>query len=167
MIIQPSAVSIIQSSFEQIKPNAGRFTRVFYDRLFERDPSLKKLFIRDIREQRKKFFRMLGSIVKNLSNPDELEPKLQDLGSRHDYYSVKREDYRTFFEAFIYTLAAALGNDFDENTRHAWRDFCDYVGAHMCKEIRAEREEIMEQIRAQAEAATAVSAESSSEETVS
>ncbi len=138
-MLQPRVIELIEQSFEPLRHNASRFTRVFYERLFEVDPTLKKLFIRDIREQRKKFFRKMDFIIKHLTDPEKLEPDLQELGSRHDYYKVSRDDYRTFFSAFLYALSAAMGKKFTPEVREAWYELCEYIACLMSPEINSEK----------------------------
>jgi methyl-accepting chemotaxis protein len=147
MILPETIVPIVKESFAQLKPNSVRFSRVFYDRLFEADPSLKPLFIRGMKEQREKFFQMLEYVVKRLDNPASLESEVRELGIRHQHYDVKKEHYATFFGALIYALAAALGNDFTVETRRAWCELCEYLGALMHDEIRSDREVFLAQVK--------------------
>ncbi len=150
-MLQPHVVLLLQESFSKLSPNSSRFTRVLYDRLFEIDPSLKRLFIRDIREQRRKFFRKMDYLIKNLNNLSTIEPSIIEMGQRHSYYNVKREDYKTFFSALIYTLSAALGNDFTFEVRQAWYELCEYIGGLMCEEIKKERKPILEKAKRELE----------------
>ena len=55
---------------------------LFYDRLFEMDPSGKAQFKQDMREQKKKLMQTLSVAVDGLSNINRLVPVLKDLGVR-------------------------------------------------------------------------------------
>lgn len=138
-MLDPVVTTIIKESFAriiQLKYHT-RLARVFYDRLFDADPALEPLFVHGMKEQRRKFYSTLKYIISTLDQPEILEPKIQALGLRHHHYRIRREDYATFFGAWIYTLSAALGNDFTPQVRHAWCQWCEYMGALMDEDIRS------------------------------
>ena len=141
-MLDDAIIPVITKSFETlfIHQRHTRLARVFYDRLFEVDPTLQKQFTRSMKEQRHKFYMMLKHIVQQLDHPELLELEVRELGLRHRMYGVKREDYATFFGAFIYALSAALGNDFTAEVRHAWCEWCEYIGGLMCEEIQHEKD---------------------------
>ena len=58
---------LVQRTWWQVAPNAAAVARLFYDRLFELDPSLRSLFEHsDMAEQGKKLTQMITVAVKSL-----------------------------------------------------------------------------------------------------
>lgn len=143
-------ITLVKESFATIVQQKchTRLARVFYDRLFDVEPNLEPLFTRGMREQRRKFYSMLKYIIDKLDQPEILEAQIHALGIRHRHYRIKREDYATFFGAWIYTLSAALGNDFTPQVRHAWCQWCEYIGALMNEDIRNQKDEQIAKIQA-------------------
>jgi hemoglobin-like flavoprotein len=56
---------------------------VFYQRLFEIDPSLRPLFRNDIEAQAGKLMEMLTAALAMMEKPGELRVTLEALGARH------------------------------------------------------------------------------------
>ena len=74
---------LVQNSFKSIATIADDAAILFYQKLFELDPSLKPMFRGDMTEQRKKLMQMLTAAVKGLDRLEQLVPVVQDLGRRH------------------------------------------------------------------------------------
>lgn len=114
-------IATVQESFDKIPDKTKqKLTRVLYDRLFELRPELRKIFKKDIREQRKKMLKVMAYIIDNLHDAEVVGPCMKELAIRHVHYGVKQEDYKPFGEALIFAVSAALGNDFKNSTRNAW-----------------------------------------------
>jgi len=111
---------LVQDSFATIAPIADDAAVLFYGRLFELDPSLKRLFRGDMAEQRKKLMQMLTAAVKGLDRLDQLVPVVEDLGRRHVAYGVADSHYDTVGEALLWTLEAGLGRAFTPDVKDAW-----------------------------------------------
>ncbi len=88
---------LVRTSFEQIRPRKHLLAQLFYERLFKLDPGLRTLFRGDMIEQGHKFVLMLSLIVKEIENPEVLDPLMEDLAKQHALYGVtKRSYYPTF-----------------------------------------------------------------------
>ncbi len=116
----PEQIDLVQESFKKVVPIKETAAELFYNRLFEVDPSLRVLFKGDIAEQGKKLMAMLGTAVGGLKNPETILPAVQELGARHVGYSVKPEHYETVGGALIWTLGQGLGEDFTDDVKDAW-----------------------------------------------
>ena len=114
------AVTLIQGSWAKVVPIQTQAAALFYGRLFELDPSLKRLFKSDIVEQGEKLMSMLTVVVKGLTKLEAIVPAVQALGKRHAGYGVKDEDYATVGEALLWTLERGLGEAFTPEVRAAW-----------------------------------------------
>jgi len=71
---------LVQKSFATVAPIADDAAALFYRRLFEIDPSLRRMFRGDLAEQRKKLMQMLTAAVKGLDRLDQLVPVLREPG---------------------------------------------------------------------------------------
>ena len=111
---------LVQTSFEQVRPIADAAAALFYNRLFELDPTLRPLFKGDMKEQGRKLMDMITLAVKGLDRPEALLPALAALGRRHAGYGVKEQDYETVGEALLWTLEQGLGQGFTPEIREAW-----------------------------------------------
>ena len=111
---------LVQNSFTSIATIADDAAILFYQKLFELDPSLKAMFRGSMIEQRKKLMQMLTAAVKGLDRLEQLVPVLQDLGRRHAAYGVAEAHYDTVGAALLWTLEMGLGAAFTAETREAW-----------------------------------------------
>jgi len=66
-----------------VLPISETAAELFYNLLFEIDPSTKVLFKGDMRAQGRKLMEMITAAVNGLNDLDTLVPAVQDLGSRH------------------------------------------------------------------------------------
>ena len=85
-MLTETQIALVQSSFATIAPSADDAAALFYNRLFEIDPSLRQMFKGDMAEQRRKLMQMLSAAVKGLQRLDRLVPVVEDLGRRHAGY---------------------------------------------------------------------------------
>lgn len=117
----PVQIDLVQQSWEKVVPIAKDAAALFYNRLFELDPSLRKIFGDDIEEQGKKLMTVLTTVVRGLKKLDALESKVWQLGRRHAVYEVKQQDYDTVATALLWTLEQGLGADtFQGELKQAW-----------------------------------------------
>ena len=104
---------------------------MFYQRLFELDPKLQKLFKGDMVEQGRKLMGMIAAAVNGLNNLEKLVPVLEALGQRHAGYGVKQADYAVVAQALLWTLEQGLKDSFTTEVRGAWTDFYGIAAATM------------------------------------
>jgi len=118
----PEQIEMVQTTFKKIAPIQEQAAELFYNKLFELDPSLKNLFKGDIKEQGKKLMAMIGTAVAGLKDLARIVPAVEALGERHEGYGVKDSDYETVAEALLWTLEQGLGADFTSDVKEAWTD---------------------------------------------
>lgn len=121
--MEAKTITLVQESFEKVKPIAPTAAKIFYTKLFELDPALKPLFPSSdeaMVEQGNKLMTMLSAAVAGLSNLDALIPVLKGLGKRHVDYKVEPSHYNTVGAALLGTLAVGLGDDFTPEVKEAW-----------------------------------------------
>lgn len=113
-------INLVRTSFEKIAPIAEKAAALFYAKLFDLDPQLRRLFRGDINEQGKKLMQIIGYAVENLEQIDKIIPQVKALGARHAGYGVEDRDYETVSAALLWTLEKALGRAFTAAMRNAW-----------------------------------------------
>ncbi|HEX4023091.1 MAG TPA: globin family protein [Steroidobacteraceae bacterium] len=101
-------------------PIKEQAARLFYGKLFEMDPSLRRLFKGNMGEQERKLMSMLNTAVNGLSRLETLVPAVQDLGRRHANYGVTDEHYIVVGAALSWTLQQGLGAAFTPEAKQAW-----------------------------------------------
>ena len=113
-------INLVQSTFDEVRPNALATAEIFYKHLFTLDPSLRPLFKGDIVHQSRMLMSMLGAAVNGLTNLEALVPVVRQLGARHVNYGVEDEHYATVGSALLWTLGEGLGEKFTPAVRDAW-----------------------------------------------
>ena len=119
----PAQVESIRTSWSAVEPIQDLAATLFYDRLFELDPTLRRLFRRtDMPAQKKVLMQTLTVVVKSLDRLDQLVPAVQALGRRHATYGVRAEHYDKVGAALLWTLGQGLGDAFTPELRDAWAE---------------------------------------------
>ncbi len=120
-MLNPDQILIVQETYLTFATNAQRAGKLFYDRLFEIDPTLRPLFKGDIDAQAIKLMQMVGTAVSALRKPSLLNDAVGALGKRHVGYGVKAEHYNTVGEALLYAIKTQLKDNFTSDVELAWR----------------------------------------------
>ena len=114
---------LIQDTWAQVVPIADRAATLFYQRLFEVDPSARSLFrTTDMVQQRKKLLQVLSVAVSSLDNLGALRKTVEDLGRRQAGYGVKDAHYNSVGVALLWTLEQGLGSAWTAEAAAAWKD---------------------------------------------
>ena len=123
---------LVQNSWEKVLPISESAATLFYERLFELDPSTRPLFKHtNMPEQRKKLMHVIGTVVNGLNMLDQLSPAVSNLGRRHMAYGVTDEHYSSVGRALIWTLEQGLGADFTPEVKEAWSTVYDVLADTM------------------------------------
>jgi hemoglobin-like flavoprotein len=112
---------LVRDSFELLRGDARPLMLLFYGKLFEMDPTARRLFHNDISLQGRKLMDMLTQVVNSLDNLPSLRPRLAELGRKHASYGVRPEQYETLTSALLWAIAQELEGNFDSATKEAWR----------------------------------------------
>ncbi len=136
--MNPEQITLVQNTFKHIQPIAETAAGLFYNRLFELDPSLRPMFKNDIKEQGKKLMQALAFVVKGLKRPDTIIPVIQDLGRGHVHYGVKDAHYDTVGASLLWTLEKGLGEEaWTAEVEEAWTAAYGLI-SHVMKEAASE-----------------------------
>ena len=116
----PAEVNLVKLTWSRVVPIKDTAAGLFYNRLFELDPSVRPLFKGDISEQGSKLMATLNTVVGSLDQLDDVVPVAQQLAVRHVRYGVKPEHYDTVGAALLWTLERGLGAGFTSDVKQAW-----------------------------------------------
>ena len=116
----PEQIDVVKSNFKVVETISDDAAALFYQKLFELNPELKKLFSSDMVEQGRALMKMIGYAVSNLDRIEDIVEPVKKLGIRHIKYGVKAEDYNTVGEALLWTLDKGLGDAFTDEAKEAW-----------------------------------------------
>lgn len=116
----PDQIEIVQSTFKEVLKIKDQAADLFYNRLFEMDPSLRGMFPGDMKSQKQKLMATIGVAVAGLKNPPSILATVKALGARHADYGVTARHYDTVGAALIWTLEQGLGPAFTPQVKEAW-----------------------------------------------
>ena len=126
-------ISLLQKSFALLEGHEDEVTTLFYQKLFELDPTLRPLFHHNLHQQGAKFIATLAFIIASLKKPEAMIPAIKQLGQRHVVYGVQPEHYRLVNIALIFALEQTLNDAFTPPVAEAWHDIY-YLIAGLMKE---------------------------------
>ena len=119
-MMYPTQITLVQQTFTLAAPHAESIASRFYARLFDLDPTLRRLFTGDMHAQGAKLMTMLAFVVHQLHEPQAILGAVQRLGERHAHYGVQPHHYATVGEALLWTLAQHFGAAFTDEVCAAW-----------------------------------------------
>lgn len=116
-------VSQVQDSFKALAPFRDYAATLFYERLFEIDPSTQPFFASvDMRVQGAELMAALGVLVARLRRPDSLLERPGMAAIRHLCCGLQECHFSGIGKALIAMLAELLGHDWTHDLWLAWAD---------------------------------------------
>jgi hemoglobin-like flavoprotein len=113
-------ITLVKNAFEKLGPISEQAAALFYARLFELDPSFRRLLRGNMEAQQRKFLEMITLAVNSLDRPDEIAATLRPLGVQHARAGVRPEHYSAVGTALLWTLEKTLAADFSPAVKSAW-----------------------------------------------
>ena len=110
--------TLVQDSWDELLPRASHVVELFYDRLFELDPSLEDLLPPSLLEQSTELMQVLGQAM--AGDLGRMAPLVRELGRRHRDYGVRAGHYVTAGDALLWTLEQSLTEEFTPRMKEAW-----------------------------------------------
>jgi nitric oxide dioxygenase len=127
-----SRYDIVRASLRQIAPKAEQIGQTFYELLLAKHPSLSPLFAKtNFGMQSKLLVELLAWAVEHLDQPQVFNPRLAELGLRHQSYGVRPEHYDLVGECLLGALERELGPAFNDALRQAWAEVYLIVASAM------------------------------------
>ncbi len=115
-------IALVQDSFEQLASLGDETAEIFYTELFAIDPSLRTMFMGDMRNQNRKLFAALDHIVRSLHAPHNFLKSVEELARKHMAYGVRPQHYTYVGNALLRTLKRQLGPQFTVELCDAWTE---------------------------------------------
>jgi hemoglobin-like flavoprotein/uncharacterized protein YjiS (DUF1127 family) len=130
--VTPEQKKLVKETWDMVVPIADTAVDMFYNRLFEIDPTTRKLFrASTMPEQRRKLVKALAFAVNSLDDPAPLVAVLEDLGRRHSGYGVTDAHYDSVGAALLWTLQQGLGQAWTPAVAAAWIEVYGLVSGTM------------------------------------
>jgi hemoglobin-like flavoprotein len=115
--------SLVKDSWMKVAGDPDRIAGLFYGRLFELDPSLRRLFENtSIVDQGRKITQMVTVFVGDLEMIESIVPAVRTLGRRHVEYGVTEEQYDKLGASLYWALEQVLGPEWTPETAEAWKN---------------------------------------------
>jgi len=119
-------IELVQQSFQEIKRISVQSARLFYQCLFELEPSLLPMFRGE--DQGRRLMQTIGAAVGSLRRPDRIPFAIAD---RQAGFRVREEHYPAVGFALLWALRQGLGAAFTPEVCEAWIAMYDTVAAVM------------------------------------
>lgn len=116
-------ISIVENSWSAIVKRKGDFGEIFYQRLFEKYPTVKPLFKTNMHSQSQKLYFTIELAVKNVKDLGNINNELESLGLRHVQYGAKLGHYDAVGDCLLFTLEEIFGKDWSMDIKYAWSNF--------------------------------------------
>ena len=142
--MQQRQIELVRGSWDQVLPIKTQAASLFYDRLFKLDPSVRKLFKKDLERQGTLLMAMITYVVNNLDTLEQAVPNIERLGVKHAGYGVTDADYDTVARALLWTLEQGLGDAFTPEVREAWTVAYGLMATTMKTAASSARDEVEE-----------------------
>jgi hemoglobin-like flavoprotein len=129
--LNDAEIRLVRLTFDLVRPLAGVFADLFYDRLFYLAPSVRRMFPHDMSGEKRSLIVMIATTVQNLDNSEALIPLANALGARHARYGVTSGHYEVVAEVLVWALERCLASDFTADVERAWRHAYALLAAGM------------------------------------
>ncbi|HEU5078011.1 MAG TPA: globin domain-containing protein [Opitutaceae bacterium] len=118
--LNPFQIALVESSFRKIHRHADEAAALFFTRLFEFDPVLRRTADGDMQQQKRFFVKLLGTVVHRLECFDLVRDYIREIATTHPHLSLRDEHHHTVGAAFFWMLEEILGAEFTPETYGAW-----------------------------------------------
>jgi hemoglobin-like flavoprotein len=124
---------IIKTTWSYAISQPEMMGEMFYETLFEIDPSLQAMFPRDMEQQVRKLTDMITYMVSRLQTMAEIQKDIDAMAVRHAGYGVRDAHYATVGQALLQVLEQRLEDQWDEEASQAWNELYDIWSTSMIK----------------------------------
>lgn len=121
--ISTQQIQLIQTSFSLIQNQSEQFSDLFYQTLFDLNPSVKAIFPADMDAQKRKLSSMINLLVNSCEVYERLTPAFKQLGESHKHLNLTEQDFEIVKQALLVTLEQLCGSSWNLETKQAWAEF--------------------------------------------
>lgn len=130
-------IAMVRESFAHLHRHRDATTKLFYDRLFEIAPDVRRLFKDELTAQRHKLIEFLAVAMATLRDPAGLSLLLRKLGRMHSGLGVEERHFDDLRGALFWTLKTSLGTAFTPSLDRAWASLYEIMSREMIAALRA------------------------------
>lgn len=131
MTLSEDEIELLRESLVYLQERKQLAASVFYENLFEIDPSLRPLFGEDLTEQSNKALFAFGAVVAQIHDIDACREMTRRLAVRHVAYGVTPEHYPKVGAAVLATVSMVMGSEMTPPIEIAWQRAYDAVADAM------------------------------------
>jgi hemoglobin-like flavoprotein len=108
-VLTEEEIQLVKNSFQVIQPMSEQISAVFYDRLFKIMPDFSEIFRHtDMPVQTRKFAQTLEIMISYLDRLEVISAKIEQLGTFHQQFGVRKEHFTYMGEALLWTLERTI-----------------------------------------------------------
>lgn len=131
MAISEDQLDLLRGSMRLVNARRPLMSAIFYERLFEIEPSFRRLFSGDLLAQTDKVMFALGAVLGQIHDVEACREMTRELAIRHVGYGVKADDYAKAGDAVLQTLSEVLEAEWSPELDAAWRAAYDRIAVAM------------------------------------
>ncbi len=129
MTMTSQQIDRLQHSFKELSSRSEEFGKLFFARLFTKQPMLRALLPRDEWQRTHDLLGGLGIVVKNLHKLDAISHTLMDFGARAQRSGIMPMHYGLAREALLDTMHDLLGPQWTEELDADWTEALNAVSS--------------------------------------
>lgn len=130
-MLSEDEIDTLRDSLSYLQEHKELATSVFYENLFQIDPSLRPMFDEDLTEQSNKALFAFGAIVAQIHDLEICREMTRDLALRHVNYGVLPAHYASVGGAVLRTVEMVMGDAMTEEIAVSWQKAYNAVAAAM------------------------------------
>jgi hemoglobin-like flavoprotein len=130
---------IIKTTWSSLIAQPEWAGEIFYEKLFELDPSLRDMFPPNMQHQVGKLIDMITYMVSRMQAMPDIQKDIDAMAVRHAGYGVHDTHYATVGAALLSMLETLLKDQWDEEARQAWAELYNIWSSSMIYASRAAR----------------------------
>ena len=131
MKLSEDEIELLRESLLTLQDRKELATSVFYEHLFDIDPTLRPMFDDDLAEQSNKALFAFGAVVAQIHDLDICRDMTRDLARRHVSYGVIPDHYPKVGAAVLATVAQVMGSEMTPHIATAWQKAYDSISQSM------------------------------------
>ena len=129
-------IRLVRVSWLQAAPYAQTVARFFYERLFQMDPEVRRLFgYTDMVAHRRELLVRVTVCVGALDRVDSIRHPLEGLAQRIAGVGVQDRHYAVAESALLWTMAQVLGDAWTDEVHQAWAAACGMLTTLMRRSV--------------------------------
>ena len=121
-MMTPSQIANVRETFQFIAPQGDEMAEVFFERLFTREPFLRKVLPQDHWIRSRDLLTGMGLLVKNLHRLDAIEHVLTEFGAKAQRAGVSPHHYGLARQAMLATLREFAAETWNDDVESDWTE---------------------------------------------